>query len=91
MYKRCQGVKTIPLACTNDFNKFITLVKKQRDCALYKYDFTFVNGIPYETQLTTVKCLYFNALVSNFNNSYLNFIKEGLKMVQQYRNLSPYF
>ena len=68
------------------FNNFITVVKKNRKCTLYKYDRTVVNGIPYETQLTTVKCLYFSIFVSNFNNSSVNFIKKGLKMVQQYRN-----
>ena len=49
----------------NDFKNFITLVKN-RQCTLYKYDLTFVNGLPSETQLTTVKSLYFSILVSNF-------------------------
>ena len=34
----------------------------------------------------TVVSLYFSILVPNFNNSSVNFIKEGLKTVQQYRN-----
>ena len=48
----------------------------------------FNNIIVFESehnkQLNTVKCLYFSILVSNFNNSSVNFIKEGLRMVQQY-------
>ena len=62
-------------------------ISKNEECTFYRYDLKFVNGIPYDAQLTIVNKFVFLAFqYLTYNNSSVNFIKEGLKMVQQYRN-----
>ena len=62
-------------------------ISKNEEGTFYRCNLTFVNGIPYDAQSTIVNKFVFSAFwYLTYSNNSANFIKEGLKMVQQYRN-----